>query len=744
MYQMDYDAIIVGGGLGGLSAGAILARQGKKVLLLEQHYIPGGCATTFKRKDFIMEVGLHAMDGHLINQESQRSVLRFLGVKKNIQFLPLPEFFRIKNQHIDFVFPRGSKNAMKALISAYPGEEAGIRKFFSIIMGVQQELSRFPKKTWRRALVLPLSPLLFPNIIKTLKLTVGKCLDRYIDSEDLKLILQGNLLYYHDDPYSMSMAFFAKAQASFIHNGGYFIRGGSQKLSDSLAEVIRSNHGTLLLGKKVTQILISKGKAVGVSFSDAFNHRFGPVEARSNHVIFSGAIPLVTDLVTGNYKSRIERKINKLVPSCSLLCVYMGFKKEVKHLNHKHYSTFIYGNDVRNLKSVLPNNYGDWNTRNFVFVDYGQIDSGLAPEGKSFGVICAADRISDWEGLDDREYRKKKEEIAEILMGRLEQEIPGITDLIEYYDVGTSKTIRRYTLNPFGSPYGYAQLPGQAGMKRPSNRSPVKNLWFAGTWTFPGGGFTGAIVSGFLCGLQVNKRLKKEEPKPKNVERVDQRTVRLVEKEEIAKNTIALTFEKPAGFDFQPGQFAILHLTHPAYAEMDMPLRPLTISSHPVEEGLRFILRKSSSSFKRSCDSMQPGETATIYGPDGDFTLKNLKRGLVFLVSGIGISPIIPFLKELVKRQYDQPVYLFYSNRTEEEASFHRYIQSVDLQNFHYKPVFTGTQERISGEMIIRELSDPGNFEYYIVGASGFLYSMTGILGNLEIPQERIHTDDFG
>ena len=71
---MDFDAIIIGGGLGGLSAGAILSRHGKKVLLLEQHYIPGGCATTFKRKDFLMEAGLHAMDGHLVKADSQRSI----------------------------------------------------------------------------------------------------------------------------------------------------------------------------------------------------------------------------------------------------------------------------------------------------------------------------------------------------------------------------------------------------------------------------------------------------------------------------------------------------------------------------------------------------------------------------------------------------------------------------------------------------------------------------------------------
>ncbi len=117
---MDYDAFIIGGGLGGLSAGAILARKGKKVLLLEQHYVPGGCATTFKRKDFLMEAGLHAMDGHLIDETNKHSLLRYLGVRKYLEFQTLPEFFHIQNSRINFTFPNGSEQAIEALIAAYP------------------------------------------------------------------------------------------------------------------------------------------------------------------------------------------------------------------------------------------------------------------------------------------------------------------------------------------------------------------------------------------------------------------------------------------------------------------------------------------------------------------------------------------------------------------------------------------------------------------------------------------------
>jgi len=135
---------------------------------------------------------------------------------------------------------------------------------------------------------------------------------------------------------------------------------------------------------------------------------------------------------------------------------------------------------VNTLRQVRSSNYAEWSERSFVFVDYSKIDSGLSPEGKSFGSICTADRLIDWEGLDEDAYKKKKQEVAGIMLTRLEKAIPGITPFIETYEIATSRTIKRYTMNPYGAPYGFAQIQAQVGFKRPSYKSPVKNLWFAG------------------------------------------------------------------------------------------------------------------------------------------------------------------------------------------------------------------------------------------------------------------------
>lgn len=192
--------------------------------------------------------------------------------------------------------------------------------------------------------------------------------------------------------------------------------------------------------------------------------------------------------------------------SCSLLSVYIGFKSNLKQsINNQHYSTFICDNSVTQPLDIANNSFGDFSIRNFSFVDYGQIDSGLIQNEKSIGSICMIDHISHWENLTREEYKKKKIVVAKILFERLETVLPGIIQEIQYYEVSTSKTIQRFTLNYKGTPYGYAQDVLQSGFCRIPIQSFIPNLYFASAWTYPGHGFTSAILSGWFCANDILK-----------------------------------------------------------------------------------------------------------------------------------------------------------------------------------------------------------------------------------------------
>jgi phytoene dehydrogenase-like protein len=516
----NYEAIIIGGGLGGLVSGAKLAKEGKKVFLIEQHNIPGGCATTFRRKDYTMEVGLHEMEGLSDEHDPKRMIFDNLGVFDNVDFIRLPEFYRFVSPDIDIVIPDNPEDAIKTLVKAFPEEEKGIKKFFKKIYAIRNEACKtlplgLPR--WKLNMLLPFFPMIYPNLTINIYSILGKFLDSITQNDALKLILAANTGYYHDDPYTMSLIFFSVAQGGFYKSCS-FIKNGSQKLSDYLSRAITDNGGKVLLSHLVTGILTEKGMAVGVEYQENKKSSTEKHKAYARAVIANTAIPNIPSMLPESDRKPLINKVNGLNESCSLLAIYIGFRKEIKDLGNKYYSTFVFDESVKKLSDMTDNFHGDFEKRSFIFTDYSQVDSGLAPEGKSVGSICTVDYLPDWENLSEKEYKNRKEEVAQIFFNKLEKLIPGIKNEIECYEVGTPKTIRRYTLNPAGTAYGYAQTPGQAGIFRPHVKSPVKNLYFASAWSVPGGGFTGAILSGWFCANAVLRNLDKKIKHNKNVQ----------------------------------------------------------------------------------------------------------------------------------------------------------------------------------------------------------------------------------
>jgi all-trans-retinol 13,14-reductase len=478
---MKYDIIVIGGGLGGLTAGAKLAKEGKKVLLIEQHNIPGGCATTFKRGDFILEVGLHEMDGPAPRDMKTR-VFSDLDVFHNVKFIKVPEFYHFINDRYPLTMPHEADIATERLSKLFPSDAEGIKAYFEQILN--------PKK---RATENK------PDI------SIGDFLDSIIKNEDLKLILLGNLGYFHDDPYSLSLAYYSIAQGSYFTGGASFIKGGSQKLSDHLADFIKNHGGDILLSHVVTGIKTTGNKVTGVIYKKKSHPDL--LEAFADEVIANNAIPNVADMLPALHRDELRNEFKDLKNGASLLTVYFGFSKPLKELGHNFYSTFIYDNSVKSQKDILKNNHEDFSKRSFTFVDYGQIDSDLAPAGKSVGAICCIDYLEDWEDLGKKEYISKKEYVSAVFIERLEKLIPGIKAVIEFCEVGTPVTVKRYTMNPGGAVYGFAQNPDR---KVIDNFKPLDNLHFASAWGKTGGGFSGAIFGGYLCAINILRK----KPKP--------------------------------------------------------------------------------------------------------------------------------------------------------------------------------------------------------------------------------------
>ncbi|NQT27595.1 NAD(P)/FAD-dependent oxidoreductase [candidate division KSB1 bacterium] len=504
---MNYDAIVIGAGLGGLTAGAKLAKEGKKILLIEQHSIPGGCATTFKRKDLKIEVGLHMIDG-LDDGDPKQRIFEELGVLDNLEFKRVPEFYRFVKPGVDLIIPDNYEQAIEVLTEHFPAERKGILKFFKVILALRKEVFRVPRQKWKMLLSMPFFPFYAPNLMIRENITVGQFLDDLFDDENLKLVLLATLGYYHDNPYNMSLLYYSIAQGSFFSGGGYFIKGGSQMLSDYLASIIENQGGEVIYGHLVEEIIVEDGSATGVKYSKKSATKGEQQSAYGKCIVANAALPNVIGKLLKNTqaKTKLSNVVGNPEIAPSILSVYLGFKRTPKDLGNRYYSTVFFDGGISSQQELADYHHTDLSKRVFIFCDYSQLDSDLAPEGKSVGVLCAMDNISNWDALPKEQYEERKELAAQTMISRLDKHIPGIREEIEYYEVGTPTTIRRYTLNPEGTAYGYAQLPGQTGRKRVKIKSPIPNLFFASAWTEPGHGFTGAIISGYWCAEEILRK----------------------------------------------------------------------------------------------------------------------------------------------------------------------------------------------------------------------------------------------
>jgi len=480
--HMTYDVIIIGAGLGGLTAGAKLAKEGKRVLVLEQHDRPGGCATTFQRRDFTMEVGLHEMDGLHPGDIKQR-IFEDIGLGDRVSFLPVPEFYRFINERYDLVIPHDPEKAANLLKKSFPGEEKGIDAYFYHVLNARRVMVAQKGKADR---------------------SLGVFLDEIIGDEDLKLVLLGNLGYFHDDPYSLSWLYYLNAQGSYYGGAASFIQGGSQNLSNALSQLITEQGGKVMLNQLVTSVDYRNKKVSGVTFQEQKGKNKGQVEqAGAPRIIMNGSVPGLCRLLSKKDAAPLAKSIKDLAIGASLLTVYYGFNKALQKLGNKNYSTFIFDESVRSQKDILGNNHSDFSTRSFTFVDYGQVDARLAPEGKSVGAVCAIDYPSDWEGLERNEYMRMKADVADTFTGRLEKILPGFREAVEYVEVATSLSVERFTLNPKGAVYGFAQHPGRS---LDYLSALPENVFIASAWGKIGGGFSGAMVNGYLTALDVLRK----------------------------------------------------------------------------------------------------------------------------------------------------------------------------------------------------------------------------------------------
>lgn len=504
--KKTYDIIVIGSGLGGLSAAAELALSGKKILVLEQHFRVGGCATSFKRKDHIFEAGLH-MTAMVSSKNGNNGFYEKLSLLDKLTFVPAPEFFHFLGNGYEYTFKNNPEDNIRDLSKMFPKEKKAIKKFFDTIFTIHDQTMKInERKPLGFMLSLLASPVLYPKVLNSMFSSVGKYLKKNFKDDRLKAILLGNIGYYGDDPYDVSLLFYAIAQTGYFRYGGAYIQGGSHQLPDALADIINENNGEILTQEEVTEIIMKHGKAVGVRYR---SKRKGATEseAYANIIIANTAVPNVRKDLLSQEEGKPLGKYDKFTIGPSIMTLYVALDKPLSELGNKYYSLILYNSKKFKLENFAELNRGDFEHRPAILCDYSQLDAKLSPEGKGYLVLSLMDHLKDWEDLSEADYKLKKKQVTDILINRIYELFPDMEAHVEHVELATARTMKRYLMTPNGTAYGYTNTPKQSLIFRPRAKSGIPNLYFASAWALPGAGFGGALTSGNICAAQIKKDL---------------------------------------------------------------------------------------------------------------------------------------------------------------------------------------------------------------------------------------------
>jgi all-trans-retinol 13,14-reductase len=500
-----FDAIVIGSGLGGLTAGALYARSGRRVLVLERNDVCGGAATVYRHGPLAIEGSLHEIDG-LDADDPKLPVLRSLGLEKDVAFVDVGDLYEVRGRQIGepFALPCGTERALQAATARFPHQSETLAEYFRRLAAARDAVALAAQHQDEPGFWLRHAPEavrgLWP-LLREGRATVGEVLDGLFGADEaVKLALAANLGYFHDDPARMSFLRFAIAQASYLRGGGHYIRGGSQVLSGRLVELIEEAEGVIETRRDVSDLMLGDGCVIG-----AVHYGRGHADPRVDYapVIFGNAAPgRLAEMLPERSRGAFLAPYAERRPSISLWTLSLGLSRPPAEFGVRSYSTFMQPPWLRTLAALRDASYilGEDKGRlpPYVFVDYSRIDSGLNQAGPYLGSLCGMDRIANWQHLSAEDKQARKTLWTERLIADLDREFPGLAKAVVHREMATAETMAHYLNTPDGAVYGFAPEREGSNPLGVTARTTIKGLWLASAYAF-GGGFTGAMMGGALA-----------------------------------------------------------------------------------------------------------------------------------------------------------------------------------------------------------------------------------------------------
>jgi len=457
----EYDVVVVGSGLAGLTTANMLAKQGNSVLLCEHHFNLGGLATWFHRRGgHIFDVSLHGFPVGMI-----KTCRKYWTPEIANSIVQLTDI-RFDNPQFSFSTTFDVNDFKRILKENFKVKAETVEDFFATVRAM--------------------------DYFQDNKMTAGELFEKFFPGRnDVVRLLMEPITYANgstlDDPaISYGIVF-----SNFMSKGVYTFEGGTDKLIGAMKDELIKNNVTVATSALVEKILVEKGKVVGAIVKGQ------KIKCRAV-VSNANIISTVNDLVGKEYFSPgfidYAEKVRINNSSCQ---VYIGIRKgeKIDNIGDLIFTSFAPKYDAADLIAM--------NTTSRTFSVYYP---KTRPGHDMYSIVASTNsHYADWAKLSAEDYSKQKESLIERSIKHLEKYIPDVRKKIDYVEAATPKTFKRYTRHIDGSSFG-TKFEGLKTSMEIGNE--VRGLFHTGSVGIIMSGWLGTVNYGVIVANSADKYIK--------------------------------------------------------------------------------------------------------------------------------------------------------------------------------------------------------------------------------------------
>lgn len=501
---MDFDVIVIGAGIGGLTAAALLAKRNLRVCVIEAQYKPGGSCGIFKRKDVIFEQGTAMIYG-FNNRGFSPHRFVFNSLEEHIDIIKHEELYAINFQGHKIIFYQDIDKFIDELAKVFPNEKENFKKFYKDLskryMKVIAEKPNFispdtiKKEQGLKSLLN--HPIEYMRFLGYMNKSTKSILKKYFNNDNVFNFFNKLTSTYCYTNIDETPAILSSVMFVDNHFGGsYYPAGSTLNLVGKLEKVIEENKGDMIYNSKVEKIVVEENKAKGVILS---NGKF----INAKYIVNSGTVwNLYNKLLKDSVNDDLKKWANSLEPSNPSVVLFVLVNEDV--IPKSTLPIEMISSDKENLDE------------NEITVYILSIDDKTLCKKGYHTITAIGPTFKKWpksfkDDYNIEEYKKMKEIEKNRMLEVLEKKFPGFKENICHIELSTPTTLNKYILKEGGSVSGPKQKLGQHMLNRLKSKSEINNLFNCGESTVMGTGTPAVTISGISAANLILRELELEE-----------------------------------------------------------------------------------------------------------------------------------------------------------------------------------------------------------------------------------------